>query len=158
MKQTEQYEARKWIGKKFKCVYGLNQDNVFTVTSEPYSIDMRGTKAVNGFFRDAGWYIGDDRLATIEVEELEGPIYWKEIKNPKRRKKANLKKEISTRFEKAAEMVSTDAQPDELDFFLDLLYDGITLDDIKIYCPEKYEYSRDFMENHGLTFDFDAED
>lgn len=72
--------------------------------------------------------------------------------------KTDLKKEISTRFEKAAEMVSTNMQMDELDFFMNLLDDGITLDDIKTYCPEKYEYSREFMESHGLTIGFDTED
>ena len=39
---------------------------------------------------------------------------------------------------------------DELDFFMDLLDTGITLADIKLYYPEKYEYSKKFMEEHGL--------
>lgn len=54
-------------------------------------------------------------------------------------------KEISARFENA-----TESQLDELDFFMDLLETGITLDDIKTYYPEKYEYSKNFMEGHGL--------
>lgn len=57
----------------------------------------------------------------------------------------NLEKEISDRFENASEN-----QMDELDFFMDLLDSGITLEDIKIYCPDKYEYSKLFMEEHGL--------
>lgn len=57
----------------------------------------------------------------------------------------NLEKEISARFENASEN-----QMDELDFFMDLLDSGITLEDIKIYCPDKYEYSKLFMEEHGL--------
>ena len=47
--------------------------------------------------------------------------------------------------EKASEM-----QMDELDFFLDLFDMGITLEDIKECCPDKYEYSKAFMEDHGL--------
>ena len=39
---------------------------------------------------------------------------------------------------------------DELDFFLDLFDMGITLEDIKECCPDKYEYSKAFMEDHGL--------
>lgn len=57
----------------------------------------------------------------------------------------DLGEEISARFENASE-----AQMDELDFFMDLLDTGITLEDIKQYCPDKYEYSKVFMEEHGL--------
>lgn len=41
-------------------------------------------------------------------------------------------------------------QQDELDFFIDLMEAGITLDDIKEFLPEQYEYSKKFMEDHGL--------
>lgn len=44
-------------------------------------------------------------------------------------------------------------QWDELDFFMDLLETGFTLADINKYCPEKYEYSKKFMEEHGLLED-----
>ena len=57
----------------------------------------------------------------------------------------DLGEEISARFENANE-----TQMDELDFFIDLLEMGITLDDIKTFCPDKYEYSKVFMEDHGL--------
>lgn len=57
----------------------------------------------------------------------------------------DLGEEISARFENASE-----SQMDELDFFLDLIDTGITLEDIKQYCPDKYEYSKVFMEEHGL--------
>ena len=57
----------------------------------------------------------------------------------------NLGKELSIRFEKAAE-----EQMDELDFFIDLVNKGITLEDIRVYCPDKYDYSKSFMEEHGL--------
>ena len=39
---------------------------------------------------------------------------------------------------------------DELDFFIDLVNKGITLEDIRVYCPDKYDYSKSFMEEHGL--------
>lgn len=48
-------------------------------------------------------------------------------------------------FKNAAE-----SQEDELDFFIDLMEAGITLDDIKEFLPEQYEYSKNFMEDHGL--------
>lgn len=57
----------------------------------------------------------------------------------------DLGEEISARFERASEI-----QMDELDFFIDLLDMGITLEDIKVYCSDKYEYSKTFMEEHGL--------
>lgn len=44
-------------------------------------------------------------------------------------------------------------QWDELNFFMDLLETGFTLADINKYCPEKYEYSKKFMEEHGLLED-----
>lgn len=57
----------------------------------------------------------------------------------------DLGEEISARFANASEI-----QIDELDFFLDLLDMGITLEDIRLYCQDKYEYSKSFMEEHGL--------
>lgn len=56
-----------------------------------------------------------------------------------------LGEENYARFEKASEI-----QMDELDFFMDLLDMGITLKDIELYYPEYYEYSKKFMEEHGL--------
>lgn len=57
----------------------------------------------------------------------------------------DLGTEISARFTNALK-----SQMDELDFFMDLINTGITLNDIQLYCPEKYEYSKNFMEQHGL--------
>ena len=57
----------------------------------------------------------------------------------------DLGEEIAARFEKAAV-----DQVDELDFFMDLIDMGITLEDIKEFCPDKYDYSKSFMEEHGL--------
>lgn len=57
----------------------------------------------------------------------------------------DIKEELSARFEHAC-----DIQMDELDFFMDLLDVGYTLEDIKNFCPDKYEYSKSFMEEHGL--------
>lgn len=48
-------------------------------------------------------------------------------------------------FKNAAE-----SQEDELDFFIDLMGAGITLEDIKEFLPEQYEYSKNYMEDHGL--------
>lgn len=42
-------------------------------------------------------------------------------------------------------------EEDELVFFSELIEDGITLTDIKNYCPRHYEYSKKFMEEHGLV-------
>lgn len=56
-----------------------------------------------------------------------------------------LREEIAAKFEKASE-----DQIDELDFFLELRDAGITLEDIKEFCPDKYDYSKSFMEEHGL--------
>lgn len=60
----------------------------------------------------------------------------------------DLSTELAAKFEVAAEK-----QWDELDFFIDLLDTGFTLADINKYCPEKYEYSKKFMEEHGLIPD-----
>ena len=57
----------------------------------------------------------------------------------------DLSSELEARFEHA-----TEEQVDELDFFMDLLDTGFTLEDIKENLPEKYEYSKVFMEDHGL--------
>lgn len=57
----------------------------------------------------------------------------------------DLGEEISARFENALE-----TQTDEIDFFMELIDTGISLEDIKKHYPEKYEYSKNFMEQHGL--------
>lgn len=62
-----------WIGKIFYCTYGLNQGDIFKVITEPYNIDRRGTKAVNGISSENG-------EMQIECEELTKSIYWKEVK------------------------------------------------------------------------------
>lgn len=60
----------------------------------------------------------------------------------------DLSSELEARFATAVE-----EQWDELYFFMDLLDTGFTLADINKYCPEKYEYSKKFMEEHGLISD-----
>lgn len=57
----------------------------------------------------------------------------------------DLSSELEERFNLASEK-----QLDELDFFTDLLETGFTLDDIKENLPDKYEYSKQFLEEHGL--------
>lgn len=61
------------------------------------------------------------------------------------RNKILLREEIAAKFVKASE-----GQIDELDFFLELRDAGITLELIREYYPEKYDYSKSFMEEHGL--------
>lgn len=53
--------------------------------------------------------------------------------------------ELGCRFDQALE-----DGVDELDFFMDLIEIGITLDNIKEFVPDKYEYAKYFMEEHGL--------
>ena len=57
----------------------------------------------------------------------------------------DLRAELCARFENAAE-----TQMDELDFFIDLLETGFTIDDIEKFVPEHYVYAKEFMETHGL--------
>ena len=57
----------------------------------------------------------------------------------------DLRSELDARFTKASEECL-----DELDFFTDLIETGFTLEDIKENLPEKYEYSKQFLEEHGL--------
>lgn len=78
-------------------------------------------------------------LANPYHKELSN-VVWIESKND-----IDMENELSARFEDASEL-----QMDELDFFMNLLDTGFTLDDIKEYLPEQYEYSKNFMEEHGL--------
>ena len=53
--------------------------------------------------------------------------------------------ELDAQFDHAME-----SQMDELDFFMELREIGTTLEHIKKYLPDRYEYSKNFMEEHGL--------
>ena len=57
----------------------------------------------------------------------------------------DMTSELYERFKDAA-----NNQLDELDFFMELMENGITLQDIKKFLPEKYKYSKKFMQEHGL--------
>ena len=57
----------------------------------------------------------------------------------------DLTAELEARFEAAGEN-----NEDELDFYIDLLDDGYTLDDIKEYLPDRYECVKLFLEDHAL--------
>ena len=83
---------------------------------------------------------GEIALFALTLQDDDN-IVWLEGKDD-----IDLGEEISARFERANEI-----QMDELDFFIDLLDTGITLEDIELYCPDKYEYSKTFMEEHGLV-------
>ena len=78
-------------------------------------------------------------LANPYYKELSN-VVWIESKDD-----IDIGNELEARFENASE-----SQMDELDFFMNLLETGFTLDDIKKYLPEKYEYSKNFMKEHGL--------
>lgn len=57
----------------------------------------------------------------------------------------DMGEELNAQFEHAAEVGM-----DELDFFMNLLEIGITLEDVKEFLPEQYDYTKKFMEEHGL--------
>lgn len=57
----------------------------------------------------------------------------------------DMTSELYERFKDAA-----NNQQDELDFFMELMENGIALQDIKKFLPEKYKYSKKFMQEHGL--------
>lgn len=57
----------------------------------------------------------------------------------------DMSAELDARFTDALEN-----QMDELDFFMDLVETGITLEDIQKYLPAKYNYAKSFMTDHGL--------
>ena len=63
-----------WKGRVFKCTYGLNYGDTFTVTTEPYNIDRRGTKAVSGISSNYG-------EMQLQCEELVNSVYWSEEEN-----------------------------------------------------------------------------
>lgn len=58
---------------------------------------------------------------------------------------SDLSSELDARFEEVL-----NKRLGELDFFKDLIDTGFTLEDIEQYLPEKYEYSKAFMKEHGL--------
>lgn len=63
-----------WIGRKFKCVYGLSCGDVVIVTSEPYCTSIRGKQAVDTVSCISG------EEGQIEINELLYSIYWEEYK------------------------------------------------------------------------------
>lgn len=59
----------------------------------------------------------------------------------------DLRAELLARWERASE---NNFDTDELDFFMDLIETGFTLNDIKENIPEHYKYAEKFMREHGL--------
>lgn len=82
---------------------------------------------------------GNPLLFVVSYENIPGIVVLEDAGDN------DLSSELEARFEYAAE-----EQLDELDFFMDLLDTGFTLDDIKENLPEQYEYSKSYMEEHGL--------
>lgn len=62
---------RIWTGRKYRCVYGINQGDVFTVTSEPRNIDHVGNKSVFG----CSVKNGRMELTCTDLESF----YWEEM-------------------------------------------------------------------------------
>lgn len=62
-----------WTNRIYKCVYGLNTGDIFTVTNEPYNYDIRGAKAVSGISHENG-------EMSVECEELQSSIYWERVR------------------------------------------------------------------------------
>lgn len=83
-------------------------------------------------------YDGENALFVMSFTE--GNEVWIEGKSD-----IDMSCELEARFEYALEH-----DIDELDFFMDLIETGITLEDIGCYLPDRYEYSLAFMKEHGL--------
>lgn len=73
---------KKWIGRKFKCVYGLDEGSVYEVVSEPYPINRKGEEAV-----DVKCITDKFQDGYIECNDLEYTMYYKEIKKKKQSRK-----------------------------------------------------------------------
>lgn len=87
-------------------------------------------------------YSGNNALFVVSVinkPELKNIVFIKDKTD------CDLREELRARFEYAAKV-----QMGELDFFIDLLETGITLEDIKEFYPEKYDYAKGYLEDHGL--------
>lgn len=87
---------------------------------------------------------GDNLLFVMRIDSTYHPEYANTVYLEDKTDN-DLSVELDARFEDAMEYFD-----DELDFFMDLLDVGFTLEDIKENLPEKYEYSKTFMEEHGL--------
>lgn len=83
---------------------------------------------------------GNDVLFVLQIKGQENTIFLEDKSD------CDLSSELEARFEYA---IKNDL--DELDFFMDLLEVGFTLDDIKENLPDRYEYSKQFLEEHGLV-------
>ena len=85
--------------------------------------------------------MGRNALFVLETTLLNGtPVVFLEDKDD-----CDLRAELKERFN-----IASKKNMDELDFFTDLVEIGVTLDDIEEYYPEAYEYSKQFMSEHGL--------
>lgn len=84
-------------------------------------------------------YYGNEELFALQIVGHEEYVVFEDTSD------INMTEELSAQFEHAAE-----EDLDETDFFMDILEMGFTLDHIKQYLPERYEYSKNYMEEHGL--------
>lgn len=88
---------------------------------------------------------GSEALFAVAIENTDAHPELKNVVWIESKDDIDMGEELEARFANAAE-----EQLDELDFFMDLLDTGFTLDDIKTYVPDRYEYAKTFMEEHGL--------
>lgn len=89
-------------------------------------LKMHGREGNNALFIVS--YVGDESTVVIEDKSDN-----------------DLRSELYARFERVENGEIT-----ELEYFTDLVETGFTLEDIEQNTPEKYEYSKLFMESHGL--------
>ena len=85
-------------------------------------------------------YAGNIALFVLRATNIPDNVVYIEDKED-----VAMREELQAQFEHAAEV-----QMDELDFFTDLVESGVTLEDLKEFLPEKYDYAKEFLEEHGL--------
>lgn len=87
-----------------------------------------------------GHHTGNPVLFVLAAKNIPGTV-WLETEFD-----CDLKAELDARWENAIE-----EQPDELDFYIDLLEMGITIDIVRRYRgDEDADHMKEFCEEHGL--------
>lgn len=89
-------------------------------------------------------YLLDESNLKLESKHILKITYRKKVLY-ERNSVDDLSVKLSLLFEQASKKGD-----DELDFFLDLIEKGFTLNDIKTHLPNKFEYAKLFMKEHGL--------
>lgn len=139
------------------CTYDISKEEAKTLVKESEGTNESwlaflgiGGNILDDTYYDGARYLKDDPKYELYI----APSYdfcknnygldgW--MTTDKYRFEVDMADKLAARFNEVIE-----SQTDELDFFMELLEVGYTLDDIKKYCPERYEFSKLFMEEHGL--------